>query len=135
MGLSINITWDLSVSSAPADFKYVVLQVANYFVSHFTDHVTLNINVGYGESGGYSLGGALGMSVTYLQSTSYSEIKSFLSSDAKTSADSSAVASLLGDPTNGGNYWISTAEAKAIGLLTSTTNTDGLLDLAARQAF
>ena len=35
------------------------------------------------------------------------------------------MASLLGDPTNGGHYWITTAEAKSLGLLTSTTNTDG----------
>jgi Ca2+-binding RTX toxin-like protein len=126
-GLSINITWDSSVSSAPTEFKNVVLQVANYFVNHFTDHITLNINVGYGESDGYSLGSALGMSVTYLQSSTYSQIQSALTKDATTSADSTSVASLLGDPTSGGNYWISTAEAKAMGLLASTTNTDGFV--------
>src|SRR5439155_9586002 len=45
--------------------------------------------------------------------------------DQTGAADASAVASLLGDPTSGGQYWLSTAESKAMGLLTSTTNTDG----------
>src|SRR5262249_14561806 len=104
-----------------------VLQVAQYYVDHFTDPVTLNINVGYGEAGGNSLNGALGMSLSYLQSSTYTQIKTALSADANPtdSADISAVASLLGDPTSGGQYWLTTAEAKAVGLLTSTTNIDG----------
>jgi RTX calcium-binding nonapeptide repeat (4 copies)/Bacterial Ig-like domain len=124
-GLSINVNWDSSVSSAPTGFTADVLQVAQYFVSHFTDNVTLNINVGFGESGGYSLNGALGMSLTYLLSSSYTQIKNALTADQTSAADASAVASLVGDPTSGGNYWISTAESKAMGLLTSTTNIDG----------
>lgn len=124
-GLAINVVWDSSVSSAPTGFTADVLQVAQYFVSHFTDKATLNINVGFGEAGGHSLNGALGMSLTYLQSSSYSQIQGALAADQTTTADASAVASLTGDPTGGGHYWISTAEAKAMGLSTSTTNTDG----------
>ena len=123
-GLSINITWDSSVGSAPSDFKAGVLQAAQYFVSHFSDSITLNINIGYGESGGYALNGALGMSVTNLQSSSYSQIKAALTTDASSAADASAVASLLGDPTSGGTYWLSTAEAKAMGV-GSTSTSDG----------
>ncbi len=124
-GLSINVIWDSSVGSAPTGFTADVLQVAQYFVSHFTDNVTLNINVGFGEAGGYALNGALGMSLTYLLSSSYTQIKNALTADQTSAADASAVASLVGDPTNGGNYFISTAESKAMGLLTSTTNIDG----------
>ena len=124
-GLIINVAYDQSVSSLPAGFTNAVAQVVQYFESHFTDPVTININVGYGEAGGYLLNGALGMSLTYLQSVSYSQIKSALGADAKSAADSSSVASLpVSDPT-GGNYWVSTAEAKALGLITSTTNVDG----------
>jgi hypothetical protein len=124
-GLSINVIWDSSISSAPTGFTADVLQVAQYFVSHFTDNVTLNINVGFGEAGGYALNGALGMSVTNLMSSSYTQIKNALGADQTNAADASAVASLLGDPNNGASYWISTAESKAMGLLTSTTNVDG----------
>ena len=124
-GLSINVIWDSSVSSAPSGFTAGVLQVAQYFVDHLTDHVTLNINVGFGESGGYALNGALSMSLTSLQSSSYTQIKNALAADQTSTADASGVASLVGDPTSGGNYWISTAESKAMGLLSSTTNSDG----------
>jgi Ca2+-binding RTX toxin-like protein len=126
-GLSINLVWDSSVGSAPTGFTADVLQVAQYYVDHFTDPVTLNINVGYGEAGSYSLNGALGMSLSYLQSSTYTQIKAALSADANPtdSTDVSAVNSLLGDPTSGGHYWLTTAEAKAMGLLTSTTNIDG----------
>ena len=126
-GLTINLSWDSSVNSAPAGFTSVVQKVAQYFASEFTDPVTVNISVGYGEVGGQSLGGALGSSLTYLQSSSYTEIKNALTADKTTAADGSAVASLLGDPTNGGNFWIPTAEAKAMGLLTPTTATDGFV--------
>jgi Ca2+-binding RTX toxin-like protein len=126
-GLSININWDSSVGSAPSpDFKNVVLEVAQYFVDHFTDPVTLNINVGYGEAGGYSLNGAAGMSVTNLQTTTYADIKSALTNDRSSAADASAVLSLTGDPTHGGQFWISTAEAKALGITPDpTVSVDG----------
>ena len=110
-GLSIDLIWDSSVSSAPTGFMAGVIQVANYFVSHFTDSVTLNINVGYGEAGGHALNGALGMSLTNLQSSSYAQIQNALAGDQTSAAD--------------GNFWLSTAEAKAMGLLASTTNSDG----------
>jgi len=114
-GLAINVVWDSSVGSAPSAFTAGVVKVAQYFVSHFTDNVTLNITVGYGEAGGYALNGALGMSLSYLQSSSYSQIKSALTGDQSSSADTSAVASLTGDPTSGGHYWVTTAEAKSLG--------------------
>jgi hypothetical protein len=128
-GLVINVTYDSTVANAPTGFTAVIGQVVQYFESHFNDPVTINITVGYGEAGGYSLGSALGMSLSYLQSTTYSQIKSALGADATTADDSSAVASLSSsDPISSAhNYWISTAEAKALGLNTSTTNTDGFV--------
>jgi hypothetical protein len=92
-GLSINLVWDSSVSLAPPEFTADVLQVAQYYVDHFTDPVTLNITVGFGEAGDYALSAdALGMSLSYLQSSSYAEIKTKLSADQTSSADHSAVA-------------------------------------------
>jgi hypothetical protein len=103
-GLSINVVWDSSVSPAPSEFTAGRLQAAQYFVDHFVDHVTLNINVGFGGAGGYALNGALGMSLTYLQSCSYTQIKNALAADQTSAVDVSAVASLLGDPTSSGDY-------------------------------
>jgi len=128
-GLIINVSYDSSVASAPAGFTTVIGQVVQYFESHFNDPVTVNITVGYGETDGYLLGNALGMSLSYLQSATYAQIKTALGSDATTVDDTSAVASLpLSDPITGTHtYWISTADAKALGLNTSTTSTDGFV--------
>ena len=63
------------------------------------DKVTINIAVGYGEVGGYTFGaGALGESLTYLNSYNYSQVKSALTADAKTVDDATAIATL---PRNG----------------------------------
>ncbi|HXJ02794.1 MAG TPA: NF038122 family metalloprotease [Micropepsaceae bacterium] len=124
-GLIINVTYDSSVGSAPAGFTNEVAQVVQFFESHFADPVTININVGYGEVGGTQLGGgALGESMTSLSSLSYSQLKSVLTADAKTAADSSAVASLPSSDPTGGAYWVSSAEAKALGY-SSGGGTDG----------
>jgi hypothetical protein len=54
-----------------------------FFESHFSDAITINLNVGYGEVGGTRLApGALGESETYLTSLTYSQLTSALSADA-----------------------------------------------------
>jgi len=126
-GLIIHVSYDSSVGNAPAGFTNVVSQVVQYFQSHFNDPVTININVGYGEVHSSRLSaGALGESSTYLSSVGYDTLTSQMALDAKTAADNSAVASLPGDP-NGGAYWVSTAEGKALGLIGATTTPDGFV--------
>ncbi len=51
-GFIINVTYDASVANAPAAFKADVAAVVSYLESHFSDQVTININVGYGEVDG-----------------------------------------------------------------------------------
>jgi hypothetical protein len=66
----INISYDSSVASAPAAFKAAINYVVNYFDTLFTNPVTININVGWGEVNGQTLGsGALGESSSNLAST------------------------------------------------------------------
>lgn len=132
----INVTYDASVNNAPAAFKTDVAAVVQYFESHFTDHVAININVGYGEVGGYTLGsGALGESLTYLNSYSYSQIKNALSADAKTADDATAVASLPATSPVNGTFWTSTAEAKALGLMGASSQVDGFVGFASGNLF
>ena len=100
---------------------------SQYFQSQFTDPITINISVGYGEVGGQALGsGALGESLTYLNTYSYSQLLGALTADATTATDQTAVASLpASNPAGGANYLVPTAEAKALGLMGASTSLDG----------
>jgi hypothetical protein len=106
----INISYDSSVASAPTAFKAAINYVVNYFDTLFINPVTININVGWGEVNGQPLSGALGQSFANLAPTTYTQITNAL-------VGNSAAASLpTNDPTNGGPFWIPTADAKALGL-------------------
>ena len=134
--MQFNITWDSSVGSAPAAFKSTVLSVAQYFASQFTDSVTVNLAVGFGEVKGSSLpSGALGASLTYFAQTTYSSLKTALTRDALTADDATAVKSLAAsDPAGNGHYWTTTADAKALGL-TTYNGMDGYIGFSKTAAF
>lgn len=125
--LKVNITWDSSVSAAPAGFTAGVIAAVQYLESQFTDAVTLNIDVGYGEVGGTALGSySLGSSQSYLMSVSYSQLVNALKADTLSAADASVVAFLAATSPAGGTYWLTTAQAKALGLASATaTSNDG----------
>ena len=117
---TIAISWDASVSSAPAGFQADVLAAAAYLQGQFTDAVTLNINVGYGEAGGIAIGSALGANLTNATMVGYSALTAALSADAKSATDLNVVASLPATtPIAGATYWVTNAQAKALGLATS----------------
>jgi hypothetical protein len=120
-GLVFNITYDSSVSNAPAGFSNAITDVVNYYESVFSDPISVNIDVGWGEVARQSLSGALGASETNLGGFSYSQVKTALAADAKSADDATAIASLPGsDPTGGGSFVLATAEAKALGLSAGT---------------
>src|SRR4051794_16149302 len=120
-----NITFDASVGSAPAGFVSTVNAVAQFLQNAYSDNVTVNINVGFGEIGGQTVT-ALGQSSTYLDTYSYAQVKNALTSDAKTADDSSAVGTLTANsPLTGATYWMARAEAKALGLLAPSGSADG----------
>ena len=133
----INITYDSSVSSAPAGFTAGVAAAVQYLQSQYTDPIAININVGYGEVGGYTLGsGTLGSSLTYLSSYTYSQVIGALSADATTTNDANAGASLPStSPVSNANYWVSTAEAKALGLMGANSAVDGYVGFSSTSTF
>jgi hypothetical protein len=136
-GLAINITWDSSVASAPNGFQTAVLNAAHFIEANYTDPVTININVGYGEVGGTTLGSnALGSSLTSLASVSYSTLYNALKADATTASDATAVASLPTSAPVSGGFAVTTAQAKALGLSSATgTATDGSVGFSSTSAF
>lgn len=124
------------MANAPAGFTATVAAVVAYFESQFTDPVTINIDVGYGEVGGSKLdSGALGESLTYLTSSSYTQVKAALTADAKSTDDAASVATLPAASPVNGTIWTSTAEAKALGLLTSYNGVDGYIGFAGGNLF
>ena len=125
-GLVINLIWDASVANAPAGFQSVVEKVAQFYESQFSNPITLNINVGWGEVEGSSLGTAIGESEVFLKLFDYSEILAALSQNAVSSAQLSAINALTSFTPSGSNY-VTIAEAKAIGLITDMTAVDGYI--------
>jgi hypothetical protein len=135
--VQFNITFDASVNNAPVGFTDTVLKVANFYASTFTDNVTVNLNVGFGEVGGSALpSSALGASLTYLASTTYKTLASALKIDRSSSAaDQSSTASLPAtDPTGAGHYWVTTAEGKALGIYAGS-GLDGSIGFSSTAAF
>jgi hypothetical protein len=116
-GLTINVDYDASVASAPAGFKTTVAAAVSYLESLFSTPITVTINVGYGEVDGSSLGSDLGQSESTGTDVSYSALRSALLARTATTNEVAAAASLpVNDPTGGGFYYVSYAEAEALGL-------------------
>jgi len=123
-GLIINVTYDASCASAPSGFTADVAAAIQYFESHFSNPITLNIDVGYGECAGTTLGSStLGeTNYNYTGPYTYSQVKNALVANATTGNDTTAIATLPStDPTNGGTFYLSTAESKALGLMSGSS--------------
>jgi hypothetical protein len=137
--LIINLTFDQPTSSLPAGFVASLDAVVQFYESIFTNPITINIDVGYGEIDGQSLqNGALGESEGYYNQYSYSQVRSALVANATSAAQVSAVDALPAtDPSPGGdgNYWVSTSEAKALGLTGSSSALDGYIGFSNSFAF
>jgi hypothetical protein len=122
-GLTIDVIFDPSVANAPSGFTAVIEQVVNDFETHFTNPITITINVGYGKIGGSALpAGALGASAAVIESVPYTTLVSSLQ-DAETPGASTLPAT---DPV-GGTYWVPAAEARALGLDTTEPDVDGFV--------
>ena len=118
--LLLNVTYDPSVASAPAGFVPAFQDAIALYQTTYTDPITINMNVGWGEIRGNPLNpGNLGQSNTNQPAFySYGQVRSALISDARSAADFQAVSTLgVTDPTGGRRFTMSNAEAKALGLL------------------
>jgi Ca2+-binding RTX toxin-like protein len=117
----LNLIYDASVANAPVGFTAAMTSVVNFFENNFSNPVTVNIAVGWGEVNGQALrAGALGESISYLQPTTYGSLTAALAATATSPADLSSVASLpAADPTTAGAFWLTQAEAKVLGMATA----------------
>ena len=118
--LLFNVTYDPSIASAPAGFVPAFQDAIALYQTTYTDPITINMNVGWGEIRGNPLNpGNLGQSNTNQPAFySYGQVRSALISDGRSAADFQAVSTLgVTDPTGGRRFTMSNAEAKALGLL------------------
>ena len=119
--LHINLIWNPSVNSAPAGFVTAVQDAAQQIEQAFSDNITVNITVGWGEVGGSPITDsavALGGPHSGIFET-YSDLTTALMNDRTTADDYTAFASLpvSADPNGNGLIAIWNAEAKALGLM------------------
>jgi autotransporter passenger strand-loop-strand repeat protein len=136
MGLVIDISYDSSVNNAPAAFKAAVADAVAFFESWFTNPITIKIDVGYDEVDGQALGaGSLGESLIFLDSYSYSQITNALLASAMSADQTTAAGTLPSADPAGGNYWVATAEAKALGLLGASSSVDGYVGFSSSAPF
>jgi hypothetical protein len=124
--MNIVVQYDSSVSNAPAGFKAAVASAVQFLDTTFSNPVTITIAAGYGEVGGHSLGpSVLGESSTFLTSVSYAQLENALPAGTLPSSD----------PTSGGSYEISMAEAQALGILGASGIVDGFVGFSSTAPF
>jgi serralysin len=123
-GLHINLVWDASVSSAPAGFVTAVQTAASMLEAAYSDNITVNLSVGWGEIGGspitqshVAMGGP-----DYGVWVSYAGLKTYLANDAASADDNTVLASLPAslNPNGNGNIAVWAAQEKALGLISGT---------------
>jgi hypothetical protein len=136
-GLQFNLVWDTSVAGAPSGFKSAAIAAASEYTTMFSNPETITIDVGFGEVGGSALyAGNLAQSRFLGTYETYASVRSALLGDAGSSSYQALADSTLGltDPTHGGRFFVTTAEAKALGQMTGT-GLDGAIGLSSSYSF
>lgn len=126
--ITIHINYDSSVTTLAnsAEVEAAFATAAHTFEKLYTNNASIHITMYWGPTGPFTNGIGLGASFFRLKFSSYSEIVNALSANRTTAADTNSVASLpVSDPTGGGTWLMSFAEAKALNLPNSSTNEDG----------
>ena len=121
--MNINLIFDSNAASMPADMVAAIKYAASFYDAWFTNPITVNIEVGYGELNGMPLD-TLGDAnqdgrFNYVQ-VSYDTLKPIVAAH-----DGGAVLPST-DPTGGTGVYVPDAEAKALGIISGTaTGIDG----------
>jgi hypothetical protein len=126
--MKFNLTYGPDIANAPDGFKATVEAVAAFFESAFTDPVTINVKVERGLSG--SLLGHSDYALT--GPYTFAQITSALAQDPHSGSDAIALAHLpTVDPIPGTHaYYMTSAQAKALGLQGASDALDGTVQFA-----
>ena len=121
--LKFNLSFDASVSAAPAGFRDAVEAVAKYYEGRILDPLTINLTISYGALAPTVLGQSQASS---LSSFSYDQIRTALTDDATTASDLAAALPAVDPISSAHTYVLDTAQQKALGLLDAANPaTDG----------
>ena len=128
-----NFNADFGVNAAAAQAAWIA--AADVFTANFSDNIHINITVD--AVTGTSV---FGQSSFGLNSTIYNNLRARVVADAKTADDFTAIGAggsmTMTDPTGGaGTWWVSRAEAKAIGLIADDSARDGTTTFGAGNPF
>src|SRR5262249_3662994 len=118
-GLRFDLSWDSSVTDAPAGFRSAAIAAAADLTANLSTNTTVSLGVGYGEVNGSPVSpGAAAQSVSLITGVTYSALRSALQANSGNSTTQTTAAASLGalDPTGGGSFVVSAAQAKALGL-------------------
>jgi hypothetical protein len=128
--MNINFVYDPSTASAPSGFFTALNAVAQTALLDFTDPITVNIQVGWGDVNGRLLApNALGQSTFYFTTLTYSQLKTELMQHASSIDDVIAINNMpAANPFGVSPFWVSYAQAKAWGLVAANNaGTDGFI--------
>ena len=132
----INLIADSSVASAATGFAAAIRTAANVIQAAFTDNITLNIRYGWGSFNNVADPSLTGSGGAYAGNTngtyvSYATTKSWLSSNASSSDDATALASLPASNASlpsTSSFFVSSAQQKAFGTYTGLAGAiDGMV--------
>src|SRR5262249_41371501 len=136
--MNIIVSFDQSPATLPPGLPSVISSVLTLYQSQFTDNITFNLHVGFGEVHGSALGpGALGQSFWFLNSYSYTALRNALVADQKSNDDATALGNVPAtDPLGGTHtYWAAQVQAKALGLLSNSVVVDTYVGFSSTAAF
>jgi hypothetical protein len=136
--VQIVIDYDSSVSNAPAAFRTDINIAVQYLESLFTNPITITIDVGYGEIAGQPLGpGDLGESEPAINGQAgYDYIAPYSSvQSALLAQNASGSSTLPATSPFSGNLLVTSAEAKALGLIASNSGVDGYVGFSSSLPF
>jgi hypothetical protein len=131
--VQINLSYDTQAQGAPQSFRDGIQAAANIIDAAFTDNITVNIVVGYGEDEGDALtNGSAEGGPTNFNLFSYASTLGLLQQNLVGAVQSGVAALPSGTSIQGfSNVWIPNAEQKAFGLMSATaTGLDGAVGFA-----
>ena len=124
--MNIVIEYDSSADNAPAGFKQAVQAAVQFYDYLITDPITVPIVFSYGEIQGQAISNhAVAESSTNGNVETFSSLVNLLSGAATSATDAISIANLpTTDPTFGGSFWVSDAQARVFGLSSEPGYTD-----------